>query len=61
MRSAHDAIRTLDRVVHRGEVSWILEADNKSFFDSLDRNKLKEMLEVRVARVSALPRRLLRG
>ncbi|MCP5021859.1 MAG: group II intron reverse transcriptase/maturase, partial [bacterium] len=24
---AHDAIRTLDRIVHRGEVSWILEAD----------------------------------
>ncbi len=23
-RSAHDAIRTLDRIVHRGEVSWIL-------------------------------------
>ena len=25
-RSAHDAVRTLDRVVHRGEVRWILEA-----------------------------------
>ena len=23
-RSAHDAIRTLDRIVHRGEVIWIL-------------------------------------
>ena len=39
-RSAHDAIRTLDQTVHRGEVSWILEADIVSFFDSLDRNKL---------------------
>ncbi len=48
-RSAHDALRTLDRIVHRGEVSWILEADIVSFFDSLDRKKLKEMLEVRVA------------
>ena len=48
-RSAHDAIRTLDRIVHRGEVSWILEADVVSFFDSLDRKKLKEMLEIRVA------------
>ncbi len=37
-RSAHDAIRTLDRIVHRGEVSWILEADIVSFFDSLDRS-----------------------
>jgi RNA-directed DNA polymerase len=53
-RSAHDAIRTLDRIVHRGEVSWILEADIVSFFDSLDRKKLKEMLEVRVADGSLL-------
>jgi group II intron reverse transcriptase/maturase len=53
-RSAHDAIRTLDRIVHQGEVSWILEADIVSFFDSLDRKKLKEMLEVRVADGSLL-------
>jgi group II intron reverse transcriptase/maturase len=53
-RSAHDAVRTLDRVVHRGEVSWILEADILSFFDSLDRKKLKEMLEIRVADGSLL-------
>ena len=39
-RSAHDAVRTLDQTVHRGEVSWILEADIVSFFDSLDRKKL---------------------
>ncbi len=36
-RSAHDAVRALDRVVHQGKVSWILEADIVSFFDSLDR------------------------
>ena len=53
-RSAHDAVRTLDRVVHRGKVNWILEADIVSFFDSLDRKKLKEMLEVRVADGSLL-------
>lgn len=48
-RSAHDALRTLDRSVHRGEVNWILEADIKSYFDSLDRTKLKELLGIRVA------------
>jgi len=48
-RRAHDAIRALDRAVQRGEVSWILEADIRSFFDSLDRTKLAEMLQVRVA------------
>ncbi len=53
-RSAHDAIRTLDRIVHRGEVSWILEADIVSFFDSLDRTELKKLLEIRVADGSLL-------
>jgi hypothetical protein len=53
-RSAHDAIRALDRAVHRGKVSWILEADIASFFDSLDRTKLKEMLQVRIADGSLL-------
>src|SRR5216683_4183596 len=36
-RSAHDAIRALDRVVNAGEVNWILEADIKSYFDSINR------------------------
>jgi group II intron reverse transcriptase/maturase len=53
-RSAHDAIRTLDRIGNRGEVSWILEADVVSFFDSLDRSELKKMLEIRVADGSLL-------
>jgi RNA-directed DNA polymerase len=53
-RSAHDAIRALDRIAHRGKVSWILEADIVSFFDSLDRPKLAEMLQVRVADGSLL-------
>jgi RNA-directed DNA polymerase len=48
-RSAHDAVRALDRAVHRGEVKWILEADVQSFFDSVDRTALGEMLQVRVA------------
>jgi RNA-directed DNA polymerase len=30
-RSAHDAVRALDRAVHPGQVSWILEADIRSF------------------------------
>ena len=48
-RRAHDAIRALDQIVHQGKVSWILEADIVSFFDSLDRAKLKELLQIRVA------------
>ena len=53
-RSAHDAVRALKRAVDQGEVSWILEADVTSFFDSLDRTKLKEMLQARVADGSLL-------
>src|ERR671924_946372 len=53
-RSAHDAMRTLEQSVHRGEVEWILEADIVSFFDSLDRTELKRMLELRVVDGSLL-------
>jgi group II intron reverse transcriptase/maturase len=53
-RSAHDAVRTLDRIVHQGEVSWILEADIVSFFDSVDRTALAEMLQTRIADGSLL-------
>jgi RNA-directed DNA polymerase len=47
-RSAHDALRALNRVLHAGEVSVILEADITSFFDSIDRKRLLEMLRERV-------------
>ena len=40
--------------MYRGEVNWILETDIVSFFDSLDRTRLKEMLQVRVADGSLL-------
>jgi len=53
-RRAHDAVRTLDRIVHRGQVRWILEADITSFFDSVDRTALLEMLQTRVADGSLL-------
>ncbi len=53
-RNAHGAIRALDKAVHQGGVNWILEADIKSFFDSLDRTKLKELLQIRVADGSLL-------
>jgi RNA-directed DNA polymerase len=48
-RSAHDAGRTLKRIVEGGEVRWIFEADIVSFCDSVDRTGLKKMREVRVA------------
>lgn len=48
-RSAHDALRELDRVVWTEGASWILEADIQSFFDSVCRKTLMEMLRERIA------------
>ena len=47
-RGCHDAIRALDRQAHQGRVGFILEADIVSFFDSIDRKMLLEMLQERV-------------
>jgi group II intron reverse transcriptase/maturase len=48
-RAAHDAIRDLNQTVYGGRVRCILEADIRSYFDSIDRKMLREMLQQRVA------------
>jgi RNA-directed DNA polymerase len=48
-RSAHDAIRALDGVIDQRDANFIVEADIVSFFDSIDRKKLMEMLRERIA------------
>ncbi len=48
-RSAHDALQALNGAVHRGEVNVVLEADIVSYFDRIDRAKLKQLLEQRLA------------
>jgi group II intron reverse transcriptase/maturase len=53
-RSAHDAVRALTRAVDEGEANWILEIDIASFFDSVSRSTLREMLQKRVADGSLL-------
>lgn len=53
-RSAHDAIRALNRMAQAGEANWLLEADITAFFDSIDRAMLMEMLQQRVADGSIL-------
>jgi len=47
-RSAHDAMRAVNQMTHSEGIGWILEADIESFFDSLDRTKLREMVGKRV-------------
>jgi group II intron reverse transcriptase/maturase len=53
-RSAHDALRAVNAAVARSQVNWVLEADIRSFFDSLCRTQLLEMLRQRVADESFL-------
>lgn len=47
-RSTHDALRALNGVLYRGEGNYVLELDVQSYFDSIDREMLKEMLRERV-------------
>jgi group II intron reverse transcriptase/maturase len=47
-RSAHDALRALNQVLYAGKMCWILEADITSYFDSIDRKMLMELLQERV-------------
>jgi RNA-directed DNA polymerase len=53
-RSAHDALRSLNRMLFEGEVSWVIEADIRSYFDSIDRTMLLELLRLRIADESLL-------
>jgi len=53
-RSAHDALRALDRAIHTDGASWVLEFDIATFFDSVDRAQLREMLQLRFADMSLM-------
>lgn len=53
-RRAHDALRAINRAMQDGTAEWVLEADIESFFDSISRSMLREMLQHRVADGSLL-------
>jgi RNA-directed DNA polymerase len=48
-RSAHDALRAADQMVMNEGIVWVLEADIRGYFDSINREKLCEMLHKRVS------------
>jgi RNA-directed DNA polymerase len=48
-RSAHDALEALHEGLFRMRGGWVLDVDIQSFFDALDRAKLRELLRQRVA------------
>jgi RNA-directed DNA polymerase len=53
-RSAHDALDEVGRVICRTPTEWILELDIVSYFDSIVREHLMEMIEQRVSDASIL-------
>jgi RNA-directed DNA polymerase len=46
--SPHQAIREIREQCFRRNIHWIVDADVRSFFDSLDHEKLKEIIKKRV-------------
>ena len=47
-RSAHDALDALAYAVDRRKVNWIVEVDIRQYFDSIDREQLMQLLEMRI-------------
>jgi retron-type reverse transcriptase len=47
-RSQHGALKAILGVAQDNKMNWVLEIDVKSFFDSVNRKMLMEMLQVRV-------------
>ena len=46
-RSAHDALEILDQGLFDMRGGWVLDVDIKSFFDTLDHQKLRDLLRLR--------------
>src|SRR6202521_3531512 len=53
-RSAHDALDEVGRVICRKPMEWVLEIDIRSYFDSIVRKLLMEMVERRVSDANIL-------
>jgi group II intron reverse transcriptase/maturase len=62
-RSQHDALDALATAITRKKVNWVLDADLRDFFTSLDQGWLEKFLEYRIAdkRVLRLIQRWLRA
>lgn len=47
-RGAHNALSTLDRKISSGKISWILEADLKNFFGTLNHEWIMKFVQHRI-------------
>lgn len=48
-RSQHDALDALAVVITKGRTNWVLDADIRSFFDTIDHGWMKRFIEHRIA------------
>jgi group II intron reverse transcriptase/maturase len=48
-RGCHDALKALNRIIEKGNVNYVVDADIKGFFDHVDHNWLIKFLGVRIA------------
>ncbi len=62
-RSCHDALRALGHTIDFGSINYVVEADIKGFFDSVDRGWLDKFLAHRIAdqRVLRMIKRFLKA
>lgn len=47
-RSPHDAVEALNQGIHQMGGGWALDVDIRSFFDTIDHKKLRDLLRLRV-------------
>ena len=47
-RSAHDALDALDKAIMRRGQRWVIDADIRKYFDSIDHRRLREFLDLRI-------------
>ena len=62
-RSCHDALRALSQAVEKGNTNYVVEADIKRYFDSVDHDWMMKMLEERIGdkRVLRVVKRFLKA
>ena len=53
-RNCHDALRALSRTVAKGDINWVVDADIKGFFDSVDHEWMMKFLGHRIGDKRAL-------
>jgi RNA-directed DNA polymerase len=47
-RSQHDALDALQVAIYKKKINWILDADIRKFFDSVDHDQLLKLLQLRI-------------